>query len=47
MPTEEVFKVARSAVVEIVTQDKGGSQLDTGTGFFISQQSYSKSSSHK
>jgi trypsin-like peptidase len=31
-----VFKAARSAIVEIVTQDKSGSPLLTGTGFFIS-----------
>jgi S1-C subfamily serine protease len=36
MSTEELFKAARSAVVEIVTQDKSGSPLLTGTGFFIS-----------
>jgi serine protease Do len=37
MSTEDVFKAARSAIVEIVTQDKSGSRLRTGTGFFISQ----------
>jgi hypothetical protein len=36
MSTEDVFKAARSAIVEIVTQDKSGSPLRTGTGFFIS-----------
>jgi tetratricopeptide (TPR) repeat protein len=36
MSTEDVFKAARSAIVEIVTQDKSGSPLLTGTGFFIS-----------
>jgi tetratricopeptide (TPR) repeat protein len=36
MSTEDVFKAARSAIVEIVTHDKSGSPLDTGTGFFIS-----------
>jgi serine protease Do len=36
MSTEEVFKAARSAIIEIVTQDKSGLPLLTGTGFFIS-----------
>ena len=36
MSTEDVFKAARSAIVEIVTQDRSGSPLLTGTGFFIS-----------
>ena len=36
MSTEDVFKATRSAIVEIVTQDKSGSPLLTGTGFFIS-----------
>jgi S1-C subfamily serine protease len=36
LSTEEIVKKDRSAVVEIVTQDKSGSTLATGTGFFIS-----------
>jgi tetratricopeptide (TPR) repeat protein len=36
MSTEDVFKAARSAIVEIVTQDKSGAPLLTGSGFFIS-----------
>ena len=36
LSTEEIFKKTRGAVVEIVTQDKNGSVLGTGTGFFIS-----------
>jgi len=37
MSIEDVSKAARSAIVEIVTQDKSGSPLLTGTGFFISK----------
>ena len=36
LSTEEIVKKNRAAVVEIVTQDKSGSTLATGTGFFIS-----------
>jgi S1-C subfamily serine protease len=36
MSTEDVFKATRSAVVELVAQDKSGAPLLTGTGFFIS-----------
>src|SRR5271166_1158851 len=35
-PTEEIFRKARGAVVEILTQDKSGAALKTGTGFFVS-----------
>ena len=34
--TEDIFKQARGAVVEILTQDKAGTPLKTGTGFFVS-----------
>lgn len=35
-PTEEIFRKARGAVVEILTQDKSGAALKMGTGFFTS-----------
>jgi tetratricopeptide (TPR) repeat protein len=34
--TEDIFKKARGADVEILTQDKAGTPLKTGTGFFVS-----------
>jgi Trypsin-like peptidase domain len=34
--TEDIFKKARGAVVEILTQDKSGTALKIGTGFFVS-----------